>query len=472
MADPKNTGGRMPPHNLEMERVVLGACLINPNGFGQVVNVVKADGFYSRRHRLIFKAMERLFASGSPIDFRTVNEELRHSDDLIAAGNSVYLIGLSKEVATAAHVEHYATIIAEQYALRQLIVSTTKVALEAYEKTADAAGLIDEAMQELFNIYATNQRGGFEPIAPILGRLHEHLDKLHKRGDEGLTGVGSGFDSLDNMTSGFQPGDLVILAGRPSMGKTALALDFARAACLQHNTPVGFFSLEMASLAIVMRLVAAVTKVELYKLRSGKVPAKQVANLSKATTTLSQMKFFIDDTGSLGMMELRARARMLKQKHNIGILFIDYLQLMQPPKADSREQEVARISRGLKALARELEIPVVALSQLSRAVESRGGEKKPQLADLRDSGAIEQDADVVMFVWRPAQYKDKEEKFEELDQSTSLLIRKQRNGPTGTVNLTFLPEIASFVEQSDKRSTEMADSHTEQDTTKDDGTPF
>lgn len=481
------SSGRVPPNSLEMEKALLCSCLINPDAFTRIVDLVDEDSFYDRRHGLAYSAMARLFSSNEPIDLLTVSENLQAKKELESAGGESYLAGLTGEVATSAHVEHYADVVRERASLRKLITSATTTALEAYD-VADASELIDRAMQELFDIYGKRQKGGFRPIKPLLTDLHKHLDELGKRDNKNLTGVGTGFDNLDYMTSGFQPGELIIIAARPSMGKTSLALDIARHASQQHNKAVAFFSLEMASMAITMRLLAAQSRVDLHKLRSGKIPKAQAAKLSRATGKLSEIPFFIDDSGTLGIMEVRARARMLKQQHNIGIVFIDYLQLMKPPKADSREQEVAQISRSLKGLARELEIPVVALSQLSRAVENRGGDKRPQLADLRDSGAIEQDADLVMFIYRAKHYKSKEmgsgdngnhpsQNSDESDDSgddriSEVIIRKQRNGPTGTVKLVFNEEYASFDDMADShamRQSPVAEASYEEET---DNAPF
>ena len=437
-------GGRIPPHNLPIERALLCSALIDPEGFGKIVDIIDTDSFYDRRHSLIFNGMSRLFSTASPIDALTVSEELEKAGDLESAGGDPYLAGLTNEVATSTHIEHYAKVIQEKATLRRLISTSTSIAYDAYE-TEDPDDLFERAMREYFEIFSHRQRGGFQPIRDVLTITHEYLDKIHKQEGK-LTGVGTGFTKLDEYTSGFQPGDLVIIAGRPSMGKTALSLDLARNACVRNNIPAAFFSLEMASMAIALRLVASEARLNLHKLRSGKLRDTEWQKLSRATGMLSETNLFIDDTGTLGLMELRARARRLKQQHDIGIIFVDYLQLMKPPKADSREQEVAQISRALKGLARELDIPVVAMSQLSRAVEQRGGDKRPQLADLRDSGAIEQDADVVMFIFRQQLYKTESDEDKEIDNTAEIIIRKQRNGPTGTVKLTFNPDFTRFEE--------------------------
>ncbi len=450
---------RVPPHNLEMERALLCSALIDSLGFTRVVEIVSDKSFYDRRHQLIFAAMTRLFSSSSAIDILTVSDELRKSKDLEAAGSDPYLASLTTEVATSAHVEHYARIVRERATLRALITATSLVNKIAYE-AADVAELLDHAMQDLFEIASGQQEGGFKRLQPVLNIMLEHLDKLHLRTDDTVTGVGTGFKQLDEITSGFQNGDLIVIAARPSMGKTSLSLDLARHACLTREIPVAFFSLEMASMAIAMRLIAAEARLDLHKLRSGRLTKdRDWEKLSRATSRLTEMPFFIDDTGNLGIMDLRARVRMLKQQHNIGIVFIDYLQLMRPPTANSREQEVAKISRALKGLARELNVPVVAMSQLSRAVEQRGEEARPQLSDLRDSGAIEQDADVVIFIHRNLARKGKtedEEGDEVEDNTAEIIIRKQRNGPTGTIKFTFLREFATFEEQALERDAKMA----------------
>jgi len=442
------TEGRLPPISLEMERALLCSSLIDPTAFARVADLVKETDFYDRRHVLIFEAMANLFNKASPIDALMVSEELESDKNLEAAGGDVYLAELTNEIATGVNAEHYAKVVRDKSALRSLIQSATGVIIDAYE-APEASEIIDRTLAELFEIHSRGHVGGFQSMDTVLNMTHAYLDKFHESSGE-LTGVGSGFPELDVYTSGFQPGDLVVIGARPSMGKTAFSLDLALNACLMHKVPVAFFSLEMASMAIAMRLLASHARINLHKLRSGKLSDRDWGKLSGATGELSESKLFIDDTGTLGLMEIRARARQLKQQHDIGLIFIDYLQLMKPPKANSREQEIAQISRGLKGLARELNIPVIALSQLSRAVEQRGGDKRPQLADLRDSGAIEQDADVVMFIYREKQYRDaSDEDGEPVDNTAEIIIRKQRNGPTGTVKLTFISEFAKFESQAD-----------------------
>ncbi len=443
--------GRVPPHSLETEKAVLCAALIDPNGMAKIADLLIEKSFYDPRHQRIYSAMLDLFQRSVPIDIVTVGEELRQRNELDQIGGDAYLAQLSNEVATSAHIEHYARIVQDHFALRELIYHSTQFIEEAFEipKVED---LLDRAMGNLYDIYHHRRTGGFETLRVVINKTIEFLDAQHQRHYQELTGIGTGFRELDQLTGGFQNGDFIVIAGRPSMGKTAFSLDLARNACLLHKVPVAYFSLEMASTAICIRLLSAEARIDHQRIRTPKrLTANEWPLVAKAASKLSEMPFFIDDTGNLSLNELRARAKRLKQKHNIGIIFIDYLQLMQPPKADNREQEVAQISRSLKGLARELNIPVVAMSQLSRAVEHRGGDKIPQLADLRDSGAIEQDADVVIFIHRKKQYKsgveEEGEDEEPIDNTAHIIIRKQRNGPTGTVELIFNDSFTRFDEK-------------------------
>ncbi|MDP8239099.1 MAG: replicative DNA helicase [Candidatus Hatepunaea meridiana] len=476
---------RVPPHNLEIERALLCSALIDPNGYHQIVGIVIEKSFYDRRHRLIFEAMKLISDQSGEIDVLTVSEQLERMNNLEAAGGDPYIAGLSTEIVTSAHIKQYAKIIQEHSSLRSLISAGTRMVNEAYD-TGDVKELLDHSMQELFEISEGRQEGGFTPIKPVLTDLHTHIDALHSRPEGSLTGIDTGFKKLNEMTSGFQDGDLIVIAARPSMGKTAFALDMARHAALVKNIPVAFFSLEMSSTAIAMRLIAAEGRLDLHKLRSGRLPDRDCTELSLSTGRLSEIPFFIDDSSALGVTEIRARARLLKQKHHIGILFIDYLGLMDAPKALSREQEVAKISRALKGLARELNIPVVAMSQLSRAIAQRGEDARPQLTDLRDSGAIEQDADLVMFIHRHLYKRDRLEKeiakvkkkkfkseitddeaekeiqkiregIERIERTAEVIIRKQRNGPIGKIDLMFLKTFATFEGQASESDIEQAE---------------
>lgn len=461
---------RVPPHNLEMERAVLCSSLIDPHAFAHVVDIISDESFYDRRHKLIFAAMSRLFESSKPIDALTVSEELNSSKDLEAIGGDPYLAGLSTEVTTAAHAEHYARIVQERASLRALITLASHVANEAYD-AGDVSSLLDQSMQDLFEIAAGRLKKRAESIQPVLREVLEHLDELHKRKDTSVTGVATGFSGLDKLTSGFQKGDFIVIAARPSMGKTSFSLDIARYAAQANKVPVAFFSLEMAAMAIAMRIISADALLDLHRLRSGNLREREGEweRLSDSANRITKMPFFIDDSGSLSIMDLRARARLLKQQYDIGIVFVDYMQLMKPPDAASREQEVAKISRALKGMARDLNIPVVALSQLSRKVEDRGEAARPRLSDLRDSGAIEQDADVVIFIHRKRYKPDSsgDDEVEEEDNSAEIIVSKQRNGPLGTVKLTFLSPYASFRDQAVEQ-----DSRLGTDQPEDRDTPF
>ncbi|MBM3328758.1 MAG: replicative DNA helicase [Calditrichaeota bacterium] len=447
-------GGRIPPHSLEMERAALCSALIDPNGMSKVDDILEPASFYDRRHQIIFEAMKRLGHRSLPIDILTVSEDLRTAGQLEDAGGDTYLAELSMETATSAHAATYARVIQDHFALRELIYHAARITEEAYE-SPKAEELLDRAMAAIFEITSSRKTGGFQQMEKVAHAALDYIDRLYQRQDTQLTGIGTGFTKLDDLTGGFQNGELIIVAARPSMGKTALGLDMARNAALRFGKGVGFFSLEMASIAICLRMLSAASSIEHNRIRNARgLNQTEFARVADAAGKLSEMNFHIDDTGNLNITELRARARRLKQQHNIDIIFIDYLQLMQPPKADNREQEVAQISRALKGLARELDIPVVAMSQLSRAVEHRGGEKIPQLADLRDSGAIEQDADVVMFIHRESYYMTKDEiarkadkegkSEEEIRNAAGIILRKQRNGPTGEVDLIFNNQYTRF----------------------------
>ncbi len=472
-------GGRVQPNNIEMERAALCSALLSKTGFARIANYLEAESFYDHKHRLIFSAMKRLHDRGVAIDGLTVSDELENLGDLETAGGDLYLAELSNEVATAAHAEDYAKKVLDKYLLRRLINTATQAVLEAYE-APEAPELIDTTLKRLFEVYSSRGAGGFENLRDILDKTHEEFKETQAT-EGGVKGIGTGYHRLDDLTSGFQRGDLVIIAARPSMGKTAFSLCLARNACKLHKKKVGFFSLEMSSIAIAMRLLALEGRINLHRLRSGKLFDREFPKLAEATENLWDYDFFVDDTSGLSLMEMRARSLMLKQQHNVDIIFIDYLGLMTPPKIDSREQQVAYISRGLKALARELDIPVVALSQLSRAVEGRG-DKRPQLSDLRDSGAIEQDADLVMFIYREAVYTKDEEKetnedgvdtnYKTVDNSAEILIRKQRNGPTGKDELIFVPDYATFENPSDQAALEHAETYADKSSPSDEDMPF
>ncbi len=439
------TEGRVPPQAVEVEQAVLGAMLIEKEAVPKALEVLDQDSFYRDAHAKIFQAMIALFDKSEPIDVTTVSEELRRRSQLDAAGGPYYLTELTMKVTSAANVEAHAYIVLEKAILRRLIEASSEIVKLSYNPAEDPLELLDEAEQKIFQIAERRLKKTFTSMSKAVAETFEILEKIHgQRG--GVIGVPSGFTYLDNLTGGFQPSDLVIIAGRPSQGKTALVLSVARNAAVDHGIPIGFFSLEMSSQQLVLRLLAAEARVNAHALRTGRLSDEEWPKLSTKAHKLAEAKIFIDDTPALGILELRAKARRLKAEHNIGLVVVDYLQLMQGPRdAESREKEISMISRSLKALAKELATPVIALSQLSRAVEARSG-RRPVLSDLRESGAIEQDADVVIFVHRPEIYG---ERFLEDGQTPSegiaeITLGKQRNGPTGQIQLSFIKEYARF----------------------------
>ncbi|MBI1804173.1 MAG: replicative DNA helicase [Ignavibacteriae bacterium] len=446
----EHTAGRIPPQAIDVEKAVLGAVLIDKEAVPKVLELLDSNSFYNPTHQKIFQAMIALFEKNEPIDAITVIDELRRRGEINPTEDPAYITELTMHVSTAANVEYHARIVLEKALMRSLITSASGIAARAYGDAEDALELLDEAESAIFKISDRRLKKSFTPINQALHQTFEMLQEIHgKHG--GITGVPSGFPNLDEMTGGFQKSDLIIIAGRPSQGKTALALSIARNAALdrEKRTGIGIFSLEMSEQQLIIRMLSSVAKVNAHALRTGRLHEDSWKNLSRNVGRLAEAKIFIDDTPSLGILELRAKARRLKAEHEIGLVVVDYLQLVQGPKnAESREREISMISRSLKALAKELNIPVMALSQLNRAVESRT-DRRPMLADLRESGAIEQDADVVLFVHRPETYGMDTIKDDELGTIPSegiaeIIIGKQRNGPVGIARLQFHKEYAGF----------------------------
>ena len=435
--------GRVPPQAMDIEMAVLGAMLLEKEAISKTVEILDDSAFYKPAHQNIFKAMIGLFEKNEAVDSITIVEELRRRGQLDEIGGPVYISELTMRVTSAANVEYHAKIVLEKALLRNLISASSEVTSRAFNETEDALDLLDEAEQKIFQISEKRMKKSFLSMRDAVYNTMEMLESIHGK-HSGVTGVSSGFPLLDNLTGGFQPSDLIIIAGRPSMGKTAFVLSAARNAAIDRGVPVGFFSLEMSAQQLVLRLICAEARVDAHRVRTGQLPDDQWRKLSTQIGKLHAAKIFIDDTPALGILELRAKARRLKVEHNIGMVVVDYLQLMQGPKtAQSREQEISMISRSLKALAKELNIPVLALSQLNRAVEARS-DKRPVLADLRESGAIEQDADVVLFVHRPEMYGIKIEGDKSVENIADIIIGKQRNGPTGDVQLSFIKQYARF----------------------------
>ena len=425
---------RVPPQNVEAERAVLGGVLLDPEAATHAVEIVSAEAFYRPAHARIFRAIVALFTRREPIDVMTLSEELGKAGDLETVGGIAALTDLVDSTPSAANIEHYARIVLDKYILRQLIRASTEIAEEAYAAGREADAILDASEQKIFRISESRVSQGFIHIKEILKERFDEIQRVHET-RMSVTGLPTGFVDLDALSAGFHPSDLVIIAGRPSMGKTSFALNIAQHVALVEHRAAAIFSLEMSKELLVQRLLCSEAQVDAQKVRRGFTSAKDIERLTNAAGLLGDAPIFIDDTPAISTLDMRARARRLKSEHDIALVIIDYLQLARcSERAENRQQEISSISRSLKALAKELSIPVIALSQLSRAVESRGGDRRPMLSDLRESGAIEQDADLVLFLYRPEFYApddpDKQGKAE-------LIIGKQRNGPTGIVPLVF-----------------------------------
>ncbi len=441
MSDRAIQGARQPPWSEEAEISVLSAMLIDGDAVARAVEMVDDSSFYRESNRRVFRGMIRLYSRGEVIDAVTLSDELKSAGELEAAGGMSYLARLVDAVPTAANIEYHCRILQDKAVLRKLIEASTDIIQDAYEAPAgEVDDTLDRAEQRIFQIAQSSERQGFVWIKEILWPTFERIEEL-QRSPGSVTGVAAGFPDLDNMTAGFQPGDLIVVAGRPSMGKTALALNFAQHAAIEQDVPVAVFSLEMSKEQLVQRLLCAEGRVDSGRLRRGRLQDDEYARLATAAGHLNTAPIWIDDTPAITPNEVRAKARRLASETNLGMLVVDYLQLMAGPRnVENRQQEISAISRSLKAVAKELNIPVVALSQLSRGPEQRT-DKRPMLADLRESGAIEQDADVVMFVYREEAYRKDgdmlDDKGESIEGRAELIVGKQRNGPTGTVHLYF-----------------------------------
>lgn len=444
--DTAEYAGRVPPQALDVEEAVLAAVLLDEAAMSRVIEVLDESCFYKESHRIVYGAMKRLYTNHQPIDLITVTEELRRLSQLERVGGNFFITGLTQKLPSAANIDHYVKTVYDKARLRKLIQVGSQIVTMAFQETDNVDQLIDQAEQEVYQVSQDRSHTPFQEIKNVLIKALEQIEHYHYK--SGATGVPSGYRMLDNLTGGFQNSDLIIVAGRPSMGKTALVLSMARNITVMDKRPVGFFSLEMSSLQLVMRLLCAEAKVDANKVRTGMLPNDDWPKLSTCLGRLSNAPLYIDDTAGLNILDLRARARRLKSEKNIELLIIDYLQLISGSAraGANRQEEVALISRSLKALAKELNIPVIALSQLSRAVEQRGGEKRPVLSDLRDSGSIEQDADIVMFVHRQDYYEQEELERKKDPVIADILLSKQRNGPLGDVKLNFIKKYARFEE--------------------------
>ena len=441
MNDADLSSHKLPPQNIEAEESVLGGILIENEAINRVTEILDADDFYRDAHRKIFNALINLSERDEPADLITLTNELRKIDQLDSIGGASYLTSLIDSVPTAANIEYYAKIVKEKAILRKLIQTSTEIITQSYEDRGDVEVFLDEAERAIFEISEKRVRPSFYSIREIVKESFTTIERLFKK-KELVTGVPSGFKELDRMTAGFQPSDLIIIAGRPSMGKTAFCLNVAEYAAIENKIPVAIFSLEMSKEQLVIRMLCSQAHVEGTRLRTGYLNESDWPKLTIAAGNLSEAPIYIDDTAALSALELRAKARRLKSEHGLGMLIVDYLQLMKGrARVENRQQEISEISRSLKALSKELSIPVIAVSQLSRKTEERTG-NRPQLSDLRESGAIEQDADLIIFIYRDEVYNRSEDNQNR--GKAEVIIGKQRNGPIGKIDLAFLDKFTTF----------------------------
>lgn len=446
------SNGKLPPNALEFEKLVIGTFLIDKKGLDDSLDLLTSEVFYDPRHQFIFSAISKLYRDSNPVDLMTVIQELKREDKLLLAGGDHYIINLTLGVASSAHIEYHVRVILEKYILRKLIEVSASVIDSSYKESADVFELLDQAEKSFFDITNGTIKKGFDTAKSLVKEAIETIKSLKDK--EGLSGVPSGFSALDKETGGWQNSDLIIIAARPAMGKTAFLLSMARNIAVQHQIPLALFSLEMASVQLITRMIASETGISSEKLRKGSMDDDEWSRLFSNVSQLEEAPLFIDETPSLSVFDFRAKCRRLVMQHGVKIIMVDYLQLMTANsggKGGNREQEIATISRSLKAIAKELNVPVIALSQLSRSVESRPG-KRPQLSDLRESGAIEQDADIVSFIFRPEYYKittwdnDPEENQTSTENQAELIIAKHRNGATADVRMSFFKNIAKFAD--------------------------
>lgn len=440
--------GKIPPQAVDLEEVVLGAMMIDKKGVDDIIDILSADVFYKEAHQHIFEAIVKLFEGTQPIDLLTVASQLKKDGNLDLVGGEFYLIQLTQKVSSSAHIEFHARIILQKFIQRSLIKISSEIIEDSYDESTDVFDLLDTAESKLYEITQGNIKRSSETAQNLVIQAKKRIEEIAKK--EGLSGVPSGFERLDKLTSGWQPSDLVIIAARPGMGKTALTLSMARNMAVEYKIPVAFFSLEMSSVQLITRLISSETGLSSEKLRTGNLQKHEWEQLNVKVKGLEKAPLFIDDTPSLSIFDLRAKARRLSSQHGIKLIIVDYLQLMTAggsQKGGNREQEISTISRNLKALAKELNVPVIALSQLSRAVETRGGSKRPLLSDLRESGAIEQDADIVSFIYRPEYYKITEWDDEErspTDGQAEFIVAKHRNGGLDEIRLKFIGHLGKF----------------------------
>ena len=440
--------GKIPPQATDLEEVVLGAMMIDKKGVDEVIDILNPDVFYKEAHQHIFEAINTLFVGSQPVDLLTVSQQLKKMQKLELSGGEFYLIQLTQKVSSSAHIEFHARIILQKYIQRSLIKISNEIIEDSYNVSTDVFDLLDSAESKLYDITQGNIKRSSETAQDLVIQAKKKIEEIANK--EGLSGIPSGFTEVDKLTSGWQPSDLIIIAARPGMGKTALTLSMARNIAVEHNVPVAFFSCEMSSVQLITRLISSETGLSSEKLRTGNLEKHEWEQLNVKVKGLEKAPLFIDDTPSLSIFDLRAKARRLASQHGVKIIMIDYLQLMTAgggKNTGNREQEISTISRNLKALAKELNVPVIALSQLSRAVETRGGSKRPLLSDLRESGAIEQDADIVSFIYRPEYYKIDEwddEQHTPTDGQGEFIVAKHRNGGLDEIRLKFVGHLGKF----------------------------
>lgn len=442
--------GKLPPQAVDLEEAVLGAMMIDKKGVDEVIDILQPDAFYKEAHQHIFEAIFQLFTDSQPIDLLTVSAQLKKMGKLELAGGDFYLIQLTQKISSSAHIEFHSRIILQKYIQRSLIKISSEIIEQSYDETTDVFDLLDQAESKLYEVTQGNIKRSSETAQSLVLQAKQRIQEISNR--QGLSGIPTGFEKLDQVTSGWQPSDLIIIAARPGMGKTAFVLSMARNMAIDYNAPVAVFSLEMSSVQLITRLISSETGLTSEKLRTGQLEKHEWEQLTIKVKDLEKAPLFIDDTPSLSIFDLRAKARRLSSQHGIKLIIVDYLQLMTAGNSagkgtGNREQEISTISRNLKALAKELNVPVIALSQLSRAVETRGSSKRPLLSDLRESGAIEQDADIVSFIYRPEYYKIDQWDDEEAaptEGQAEFIIAKHRNGSLENIRLKFIGSLGKF----------------------------
>jgi replicative DNA helicase len=441
--------GKLPPQAPELEQAVLGAMMLEKNAVNEAIDILRPESFYVDAHRRIFDAIQNLFRTDQAIDILTVTQELKKRAELDIVGGAFYISQLTNKVASSANVQFHARIISQKHILRELIRISAETMRDAYDDSTDVFELLDKSEQEMFAVTSGNLKRNYEPMSDLIQGAIEQIENSKNKGG-GISGVPTGFAQLDKLTAGWQRSDMIIVAARPAMGKTAFVLSMARNIAVEHKKPVAVFSLEMSSTQLVTRLIASESGISSEKLRKGELTDAEFTILHQHIARLTNAPIFIDDTPALNIFELRAKCRRLKSQHNVELIIIDYLQLMtsgtEGNRGGNREQEISNISRSIKSIAKELDVPIIALSQLSRAVETRGGDKRPMLSDLRESGAIEQDADLVCFLYRPEYYKIFEDEHGSTLGIGEVIVAKHRNGAIDNVRLRFISELAKFAD--------------------------